>query len=51
MVINANCSEFGSHELVDRFDEVKVRQRRIRAGEPSPNGNVERGQLTILAEW
>ncbi len=49
-VITDNGSEFRSHELVDRLDQLRIEQRRIRAGRPTSNGHVERLQLTILEE-
>ena len=49
-VITDNGSEFRSHELTDRLDQLAIEQRRIRAGRPTSNGNVERLQLTILEE-
>ena len=49
-VITDNGSEFRSHQLVDTLAELKVEQRRIRAGRPTSNGHVERLQLTILEE-
>jgi transposase InsO family protein len=45
-----NGSEFRSKEFVDALTRLGVRQRRIRAGRPTSNGQVERLQLTILEE-
>ena len=49
-MITDNGSEFRSHELGDRLDQLGIEQRRIRAGRPTSNGHVERLQLTILEE-
>ena len=49
-MITDNGSEFRSHELGDRLDQLAIQQRRIRAGRPTSNGHVERLQLTILEE-
>lgn len=49
-VITDNGSEFRSREFGQAVDELSVRQRRIRAGRPTSNGNVERLQQTILEE-
>jgi transposase InsO family protein len=49
-VISDNGSEFRSHVFTDTLSELAVEQRRIRAGRPQTNGNVERLQQTILEE-
>ena len=49
-VISDNGSEFRSKEFVGELQRLDVQHRRIRAGRPTSNGNVERLQLTILEE-
>jgi transposase InsO family protein len=49
-VISDNGSEFRAHEFVAALSDLKVEQRRIRAGRPTSNGHVERLQQTILEE-
>jgi transposase InsO family protein len=48
--ISDNGSEFRSRELADRLTELGVEHRRIGAGRPTANGDVERLQQTILEE-
>ena len=48
--ISDNGSEFRAREVSDRLAELGVEQRRIRAGRPTSNGDVERLQQTILEE-
>jgi transposase InsO family protein len=45
-----NGCEFRSHDFAKRLSELRIQQRRIRAGRPTSNGHVERLQLTILEE-
>lgn len=47
-VITDNGSEFRSKVFGQGVDELGVRQRRIRAGRPTSNGNVERLEQMIL---
>jgi transposase InsO family protein len=49
-VITDNGSEFRARTFTDTLAELVVEQRRIRAGRPQTNGNVERLQQTILEE-
>lgn len=49
-VISDNGSEFRAKEFVSELERLGVQHRRIRAGRPTSNGNVERLQLTILEE-
>lgn len=49
-VITDNGSEYRAGEFVDTLAALSVEQRRIRAGRPQTNGNVERLQQTILEE-
>ena len=49
-VISDNGSEFRAKDFTDELAALKAQHRRIRAGRPTANGNVERLQLTILEE-
>ncbi len=49
-VITDNGSEFRAGSFVDTLGALAIAQRRIRAGRPQTNGNVERLQQTILEE-
>jgi transposase InsO family protein len=49
-LISDNGSEFRARSFTDTLAELVVEQRRIRAGRPQTNGNVERLQQTILEE-
>lgn len=49
-VVTDNGSEFRAGSFAATLDELGVEQRRIRAGRPQSNGNVERLQQTILEE-
>src|SRR5919201_219619 len=49
-VTSDNGSEFRSRTFRDAVDDLKARQRFIKAGRPNSNGCVERLQLTILEE-
>lgn len=48
--ITDNGSEFRAKQFTDELARLGVQHRRIRAGRPTSNGNVERLQLTILEE-
>jgi transposase InsO family protein len=48
--ITDNGSEFRSREFTSALAELGVEHRRIRAGRPTANGDVERLQQTILEE-
>lgn len=48
--ISDNGSEFRAREFTEHLGELEVDHRRIRAGRPTSNGNVERLQQTILEE-
>ncbi len=49
-VVTDNGSEFRAGSFADTLGRLGVEQRRIRAGRPQSNGNVERLQQTILEE-
>jgi transposase InsO family protein len=49
-VISDNGSEFAAREFTRAVESHGARHRRIRAGRPTSNGNVERLQQTILEE-
>jgi transposase InsO family protein len=49
-VISDNGSEFTSRQFTKAVESHQARHRRIRAGRPTSNGNVERLQQTILEE-
>jgi transposase InsO family protein len=49
-VITDNGSEFRARTFTDTLAALGIEQRRIHAGRPSANGQVERLQLTILEE-
>jgi transposase InsO family protein len=49
-VITDNGGEFRSKEFSRSLERMGVQHRRIRAGRPTSNGNVERLQRTILEE-
>jgi transposase InsO family protein len=49
-VISDNGSEFRAKDFTEQLAALKAQHRRIRAGRPTANGNVERLQLTILEE-
>jgi len=49
-VISDNGSEFTSRQFTEAVESHQARHRRIRAGRPTSNGNVERLQQTILEE-
>ena len=49
-VISHNGSEFTSRQFTEAVESHQARHRRIRAGRPTSNGNVERLQQTILEE-
>ena len=49
-VVTDNGSEFRAGSFTHTLAELGVEQRRIRAGRPQTNGNVERLQQTILEE-
>jgi transposase InsO family protein len=49
-VISDNGSEFASHAFTAAVESHDATHRRIRAGRPTSNGNVERLQQTILEE-
>lgn len=49
-VVTDNGSEFRAGSFTATLEQLGVQQRRIRAGRPQTNGNVERLQQTILEE-
>ena len=49
-MISDNGSEFRAKDFTDELAALEAQHRRIRAGRPTANGNVERLQLTILEE-
>jgi transposase InsO family protein len=49
-VVTDNGSEFRAGSFTGTLERLGVEQRRIRAGRPQTNGNVERLQQTILEE-
>jgi transposase InsO family protein len=49
-VLTDNASEFRSGHFRAGLEALAIQQRRIRAGRPQTNGNVERLQQTILEE-
>ena len=49
-VVTDNGSEFRAGSFTRTLERLGIEQRRIRAGRPQTNGNVERLQQTILEE-
>jgi transposase InsO family protein len=49
-LITDNGSEFAARSFTEAVEATGARHRRIRAGRPTSNGNVERLQQTILEE-